>query len=414
MLRLPIVLRGLSAVALLAVIAWTASAGIDPKPKIALIPCEPIVEATPKVARWLDKKLVRELGKRADLVERGDVVEAMAAQGVDSGTSCDDACLVELGKTLGAERVVRQTISLQKKVQSKGTVWIWTVHQVDVASGRLFGHFERMCMCATSVWNFIARQHAERLAGFDPAQRVELRSPQPAVPTPGPVEIPGMVYVPAGEFVMGSDWGEFDEDPRHVVDLDAFYIDTYETSNALYAKCVEAGECVRPSVWHIEELMQPRQPVVGVGFYDAQAYCGFAGKRLPTEAEWEKAARGTDERRFPWGDDWRPGQVNMHSADDGHAWTSEVGSFPDNLSPYGAYDMAGNAWEWTADFWERRYYRISPLKNPTGPRTGDRRSMRGGSWMYDVPFFVQTTNRSPGKPLVRKRYVGFRCAKDVP
>ena len=385
-----------------------------PRLKVALLPNEPLVEASSRVALWLDKKLRRSLARRADLLPLNAVQEAMKAAGIERGSECDDSCLISLGRALDADRVVRQTISLQDKVQSKGTVWIWTVHQVDVELGEVYGHFERMCMCARTVWDFIARQHAQRLVEFDPATRVELADPAEAKPSPGPVDEPGMVFVPAGEFVMGSELGEFDEEPRHVVYLDAFYIDTYEVTNERYEPCVTAGRCRKQSVARIEELMGPKQPAVGVGFHNAVAFCKYAGKRLPTEAEWEKAARGTDERRYPWGDEWLPDQVNMHHAEDGFAWTAPVGSFPKNVSPYGAYDMAGNAWEWTQDWWSRRYYRESPKKNPKGPKTGTTRVMRGGSWMYDVPFFVNAANRSPGKPLVRKRYVGFRCAKDAP
>jgi len=414
MLRLPTALPITLALASTLLATGSATGEQQPGLRIALLPNEPLVEASERVASWLDKKLERALARRAKLLPRAAVVEAMSAAGVDRGSACDDGCLVELGKKLGADRVVRQSISLQDKVQSKGTVWIWTVHQVDVASGRAHGHFERMCMCAKSVWDFIARQHAERLVEFDPAARVELGDAQPAAPAGGPTDEPGMVFVPAGKFVMGSELGEFDEEPRHVVDLDPFYIDKYEVTNEQYGRCVDAGECQRQSVAHIEELMGAKQPVVGVGWFDGVAYCRFAGKRLPTEAEWEKAARGTDERRYPWGDEWLPDQVNLHHAEDGYAWTSPVGSFPKNVSPYGAYDMAGNAWEWTQDYWDRHYYRDSPEENPTGPRTGTTRVMRGGSWMYDVPFFARAHNRSPGKPLVRKRYVGFRCAKDAP
>ncbi|MCP4642124.1 MAG: formylglycine-generating enzyme family protein, partial [bacterium] len=213
-----------------------------------------------------------------------------------------------------------------------------------------------------------------------------------------------MVYVPAGTFIMGSEWGEADEEPRHVVDLDAFYIDKYETTNEQYARCVEAKKCKRQTAWAKKDLNSPKQPVVGVGWNDGVDYCEFAGKRLPTEAEWEKAARGTDERRYPWGDEWRLDWVNMHRAEDGFAATAPVGSFPQNVSPYGAYDMAGNAWEWVWDFYDRGHYKRSAHKNPRGPKTGERRVMRGGSWMYDVPFFVVSSNRSPGRLDVRKKY----------
>jgi len=400
----------------LGLVLWAPSSApgeTAPKPRMALLPNEPFGEASNKVALWLDKKLQRALGRRAELLSRASVEEAMEAAGVERGSDCDDACLARLGSELGADRVVRQSIFMQKKVQSKGTVWLWTVHQVNVASGEPYGHFERMCMCARTVWDFIARQHARKLVEFDPATRLELGESAAAYQS-APAEVPGMVHVPAGEFVMGSELGEFDEEPRHVVFLDAFYIDTFEVTNEAYEPCVAAGKCRAQSVARIEELMGPKQPAVGVGFHNAVAFCMFVGKRLPTEAEWEKAARGTDERRYPWGDEWLPDQVNMHHDGDGFAWTAPVGSFPKNVSPYGAYDMAGNAWEWTQDWWSRRYYEESPRENPKGPRTGTTRVMRGGSWMYDVPFFVNAHNRSPGKPLVRKRYVGFRCAKDAP
>jgi formylglycine-generating enzyme required for sulfatase activity len=391
-----------------------ALAAVAAPPKVALLPCAPLVEATAEEAAWLDRKLVRELKSRTALVPRGEVLAAMTAQGVADSAACDDACLVDLGRTLGADRVVRQTLSMQKKVQSKGTVRQWVVHQVEVSAGRPFGHFERMCMCARSVWDVAARQLAERLVAFDPAARLELARPEPAQSTHGPVEVPGMVYVPKGEFVMGSEWGEWDEEPRHIVYLDPFYIDRYETTNEEYERCIDARRCDPQAFRSDRSVMGPRQPVVAVGWDDAVRYCRFAGKRLPTEAEWEKAARGTDERRYPWGNEWHRDWVNLHGPEDGFAATAPVGSFPGNVSPYGAYDMAGNAWEWTQDFHGKRYYRKSPRENPKGPARGDRHVMRGGSWLYDVPFFAMSTNRSPGRPLVHKIYVGFRCAMDAP
>ncbi len=395
-------------------VLFLALVSLSASPKVALLPCDPHVEATDDEAAWLDRKLQRELRSRVDLVPRQDVIDAMTAQGVDGSLNCDDECLAKIGKAVGADRVVSQTLSLQKKVQSVGTVWVWAVHQVDVSTGKPFGHFERACMCSRKTWNVIARKHAEKLVEFDPAKRIELANPIEARPTKGPADIPGMVYIPAGEFIMGSEWGEFDEEPRHEVYLDAFYIDKYQTTNEEYARCVEAKKCARQTCWHVKSLMDPTQPVAGVGWYDALAYCRFADKRMPTEAQWEKAARGTDERRYPWGDEWRPQWVNTHHSEDGFETTAPVGSFPKNVSPYGVYDMAGNVWEWTHDFHSTTYYRHSEKRNPRGPKTGDKHTMRGGSWMYDVPFFMTAANRSAGRPLVRKRYVGFRCVKDVP
>jgi formylglycine-generating enzyme required for sulfatase activity len=396
-------------------ILWLLLLALSGEPlKVAVLPCQHQVEATAKDAAWLDSKLLDELGSMVELVGRPAVLDAISKQNIKDLSSCDDACLTEIGKRLGADRVVSQTLSLQKKIQSEGTVWIWGVHQVDVKTAKAFGHFEKVCICSSPTWwDIIARQHARNLVEFDPAKRLELTKPEKAQPTKGPIDIPGMVYVPAGEFIMGSELGQFDEEPRHKVYLDAFYIDKYETTNEEYGLCVNAGKCVRQAV-SASAFLDPRQPVVAVGWYDALAYCAFAGKRVPTEAEWEKAARGTDERRYPWGNEWHPEWVNMHHSDDGFEFTAPVGSFPKNVSPYGAYDMAGNAWEWTYDFHGEDYYKNSDAKNPKGPQSGERHVMRGGSWMYDVPFFTTTYNRSPGRPWIRKKYVGFRCAKNAP
>jgi sulfatase modifying factor 1 len=362
----------------------------------------------------LDEGLQKELGEMVELIPRGDVEKAMGSQGVKGSKSCDDKCLTALGKTLGADRVVGQTLSYQLKEQVPGGVWIWIVHQVDVTSGKPFGHFERVWVhSAPSFWDMVIRMNAEKLAKFDPEKRLKLENPQKAEPAKGPVEIPGMVFVPAGEFIMGGEFGEMDEEPRHIVYLDSYYIDKYEVTNEEYDRCVAAGACEKVRV-SSRYFLEPNKPAVAMGFDNAIAYCKFAGKRLPTEAEWEKAARGTDERRFPWGDEWHPDWVNMHNSKDGFEFTAPVGSFPQNVSPYGAYDMAGNAWEWTADYHSEDYYEKSPLKNPKGPETGIRRVMRGGSWSYDIPFYVSSTNRSDGRPWIAKKYVGFRCAKDPP
>jgi iron(II)-dependent oxidoreductase len=392
-----------------------ALAAVLSPPKIAVVPCAALPGASATEAAWLDGELARALGERAALVPAAQVRAAMAARGIAGPEGCDDACLTALGTAVGADRVVAHTLYMRRKEQSEGTVWLWTLHQVDVRRGVAWGDFGRGGYKAHEVWRLYANELAQKLVEYDPETRLEAPPGLlPARPTPGPVEIPGMVYVPAGEFVMGSDWGEPDELPRHVVYLDAFYIDTYEVTNEEYARCHELADCTRQCTWRDASLMGPRQPVVGVRWDDAVAYCRFVGKRLPTEAEWEKAARGTDERRYPWGDAWRPELVNMHSADDGFAGTAPVGSFPGNASPYGAYDMAGNAWEWTQDLHDPGFYARSPRENPVNEAAGWRRVMRGGSWMYDVPYFVTTYNRSPGRSYFRKEYVGFRCAKGAP
>jgi formylglycine-generating enzyme required for sulfatase activity len=187
-------------------------------------------------------------------------------------------------------------------------------------------------------------------------------------------------------------------------------------SNADYRKCVAAKKC-RPSLTdRSPTLGGATQPVVSVSWNDARNYCAFLGKRLPTEAEWEKAARGTDERKWPWGNDLKRECMNTRDAIDGFKTTSPVGSFACGASPYGALDMAGNVWEWCEDWWAPGTYASSPgaaRKNPKGPPSSPRgrRIMRGGTWKYEVAFFTTTTNRSHTYPENRVPWLGFRCAK---
>ena len=383
-------------------------------PRVAVLPLQAVRDATAKNATWIEGKLHRELAGRVRLVTGKPVVDAMAALGVKGAASCDTACLVAVGKHLGVDRVVGPWLSLEHHFTKEGTAWVWHMEQVDVASGRALGTYEKTCLCPDRFWDDIAGHLVERLVSYDPAREPRLPPGAPkAEPSRGPRDVPGMVYVPAGPFIMGTDNGEWeDEAPRHLVELSAYFIDVTEVTNAAYAQCAEARKCPA-SPWRADRtLNQPTQPVAGVNWYDAVAYCRYAGKRLPTEAEWEKAARGTDEREYPWGSTWNPMWLNHKSAEDGFAAAAPVGSFKENKSPYGALDMAGNLWEWTADVYAPSYFRKSPVKDPQGPRAGPKRAMRGGSWMYDPPFFHTAHNRSPGRPDVHKRYVGFRCAKN--
>ena len=232
-----------------------------------------------------------------------------------------------------------------------------------------------------------------------------------------------MVAVPESDFAMGSPDGEGgdDERPQHTVTLDAFWIDRTEVNNAQYRKCVEAGTCSQPSCWDQSSLNAGAQPVVCVDWNQATAYCAWTGARLPTEAEWEKAARGTDGRTYPWGNDFDGGKVNFcdkncefdwkdSNADDGYGRTALVGSYPAGASPYGALDMAGNVWEWVADWYAADTYGRSSASNPPGPDSGDQRVMRGGSWHYGRDY-ARCAYRYGGDPYSRDySYIGFRCA----
>ena len=217
-----------------------------------------------------------------------------------------------------------------------------------------------------------------------------------------------MVLVPAGEFLMGSE-GWYDTKPAHQVYLDAFYIDTYEVTNALYQKFAQTTGRQAPPYWKDVKYNSPNQPVVGVTWDDAAAYCHWAHKRLPTEAEWEKAARGTDGRTYPWGNQWDKARAN--SAGGGPGRPTPVGSYEGGKSPYGVYDMAGNVWEWVADWYDVNYYQTSPNRNPRGPETGNTRVLRGGSWLIDNSDYFQCAYRSNYRPTFRYENYGFRCAR---
>jgi formylglycine-generating enzyme required for sulfatase activity len=234
------------------------------------------------------------------------------------------------------------------------------------------------------------------------------------------------ILIPAGEFVMGSTGGGLDEEPERRVFLDGFYIDPYEVTFAQYYAFVTATGHRKPRLagylaleaGELYLLMKPSNPVVGVSWHDARDYCDWKGKRLPTEAEWEKAARGTDGRKWPWGDKEEPAYANLVGPEDGFRYLSPVGAFGRDMSPYGVYDMAGNAMEWTADWYQEDYYRTAPARNPKGPETGefsvgpDRKGfkvIRGTSWNDSVQR-GRTAVRFKAFPEYRDVTIGFRCA----
>jgi formylglycine-generating enzyme required for sulfatase activity len=230
-----------------------------------------------------------------------------------------------------------------------------------------------------------------------------------------PADSAVMVYVPAGEFLMGSTENDPDardeEKPVHTVDLDAFWIDKTEVTNAQYRKCVEAGACEEPGCGNRNDVIGPSQPVVCVSWDDAQAYASWVGGRLPTEAEWEKAARGTDGRTYPWGDS-APDCNRANYSDCGRA-IADVGSYPEGASPYGVLDMAGNAWEWVADWYAEDYYSRSPARNPQGPDSGDRRVQRGGSFDWGQAR-VRCAYRIGSLPAYSNWDLGFRVVAAGP
>jgi formylglycine-generating enzyme required for sulfatase activity len=215
-----------------------------------------------------------------------------------------------------------------------------------------------------------------------------------------------MVHVPAGWFIMGSNQYA-DEKPRRRVYLDGFYIDKYEVTSARFRA---AG--MIPDVNYGSRFNGASQPVVGVTWHQAKAYCEKAGKRLPTEAEWEKAARGTDGRKYPWGNSWDASKL-IHSVGSSiRQKTHPVDrSYSTHASHYGAVDMAGNVWEWVNDWYGKDYYRNAPDRNPKGPDAGSARALRGGSWDYDNSRIFRAAFRAWDGPYDWIGNIGFRCAK---
>ena len=238
---------------------------------------------------------------------------------------------------------------------------------------------------------------------------------------------PDLCLIPAGPFTMGSDDDLPNESPAHEIYLDAYYIGKTEVTNAEYYPFwlesggtdsehtpISYGEAF--GTWPDVAKTKPNYPVIGVSWDSAVAYAVWRGMRLPTEAEWEKAARGTEAKRWPWGDAFtqRIEDTTRHA----NVWKQSgarlqpVGTHPTGASPYGAYDMAGNVWEWVADRYSDTYYRRSPDRNPKGPAVGSRRVVKGGSWL-NPEMLARCSTRIGQYPAIGTSFIGFRLAKDA-
>ena len=278
----------------------------------------------------------------------------------------------------------------------------------------------------------------------DPASASEAQKPPEKLPA-GVIEKDGkyfckkdgaeMVFLPRGSFLMGAKGQE--ENPLARVFVDGYFIDKYETTNARYRRFVEETKHPAPAfvqrgrsteAWRDRRINKPDQPVVGVTWADATAYCKWAGKQLPTQAQWEKAARGRDGRKYPWGDGpadeagafkanyaqmGRPGAAQKN---DGFPYTAPVGKLPGDRSPYGVMDMAGNAAEWCADWFGVPDRKKGETTNPKGPATGVARVLRGGSWLSSVRFGdpLRCSEVQYQKPTVSAWNLGFRGVISLP
>jgi formylglycine-generating enzyme required for sulfatase activity len=215
-----------------------------------------------------------------------------------------------------------------------------------------------------------------------------------------------MVLIPAGTFRMGAADGDPDEVPIHEVRVNSFYMDRHEVTNLQYGRFLAETGRQKPEFWH-PELDRPDEPVVGITWEDARAYAAWLGRRLPTEAEWEYAARsGRPGLKYPWGDEPDTARANFSSFG-----IAPVKSYaPSSL---GLYDMAGNVWEWCADWYGSDFYAGSPAADPGGPAVGVHKVLRGGAWYCD-PREARVANRYYAVPDARSFHIGFRCARSAP
>lgn len=223
-----------------------------------------------------------------------------------------------------------------------------------------------------------------------------------------------MISIPTGEFTMGKEGEKMEQ--QHLVYLGTYWIDQTEVTTGMYAKCVADGVCQEPSQSdsrsresYYDNSAYAEYPVIYVSWYQAQTYCNWVGARLPTEAEWEKAARGTDGRLYPWGnaspsDDF----LNYSNNED----TLPAGKYPGGASPYGVLDLSANVREWTADWFDGEYYAVSPYENPQGPSEGDLRTVRGSSWNEPTIYrgVSDIASRAMALPQYTANDIGFRCA----
>jgi len=236
-------------------------------------------------------------------------------------------------------------------------------------------------------------------------------SPPLVTPTQPSCQHSDLILIPAGWFQMGENDGRYSNQPQHEVYLDAYCIQLTEVTRKDFAAFISNTAYDAPGWKGQPDASEQMLPVVGVRWRDANTYCQWKALRLPGEAEWEKAARGIDGRRYPWGDEWD--SRNANTAQGGPGQLTPVGSFPKGASPFGLLDMSGNAAEWVADYYDAAYYLSSPEHNPLGPTIIMDHGLRGGSFA-SPPEQATTYFRDSSHSVMPNLRLGFRCAISLP
>ena len=292
-------------------------------------------------------------------------------------------------------------VSATGRPVAKWTLWLhsakrrWALHLACCVAGLI------------AVMGTLLYRHYLRLPVEHSDQSDTLRISVDINQTDGAV----ILRIPAGEFQMGSAKSDSnalaDEGPQRRVYLDSYWIYKRPVTVAQYRKFCNAKGHPMPATppWG----WQDTHPIVSVTWHEATAYAAWAGARLPTEAQWEKAARGANGWVFPWGNTWNGAKCLNSVAKENPGSTVPVGSFPDGSSPYGVYDMAGHVWEWCADWYQKDYYRDAPTRNPTGPASGEYRILRGCPWDKRDPMFFRAAGRACCPPTGSNPNGGFRC-----
>ena len=330
-------------------------------------------------------KVGEEIGKR-----KGDLEEAYRLYADASG---------DVAATLAEEKAQRkESVNLYGQAMTQSAVSVGD-EELDAPARR-----------ATEAEQVLAQKKAEAAVQAAAEDAAKLRAQRDLL---GALEQIGLewVTVPAGEFTMGSN-DSGDEQPIHQVYLSEYQIARHPVTNAQYELFVKANSYAAPKHWKNKKIPPGKEnhPVVNVSWKDAQTFCAWAGVRLPTEAEWEKAARGTDGRKYPWGNE--PPTEELCNFNSNVGDTTPIGSYPKGASPYGVLDMAGNVWEWVNDRYGGKYYSVSPSVNPQGPASGTRRVLRGGSWYLDDDL-VRSAYRYVINPDYWDNYDGFRCVRSL-
>jgi formylglycine-generating enzyme required for sulfatase activity len=402
-----------------------------------LVDLRPPREVNPDVSPYLSIAAMRALDLRPDV--RYESADAFA-RALDR--SAGPLTVAETRRTTRSAPVApppRRPTRARRQIEQRTIMALAALLAVVVIAGFAINSLSRRAQLPggseTAATATVQSQIIAALTQLAPTITPTLPPTETPPPTPAPRVDPGtgarMLYVPRGVFRMGNDEGEPDERPAFIVRVDAFFIDETEVTNGQYRECVAEGACAPPfsegATFHPAYYGDARYddyPVIYVTWYQAEAFCTWRDARLPTEAEWERAASfdpiNLVKTQYPWGDLFDGELVNYcdrncprdnrdPAVNDGHQDTAPVASYPDGQSHIGTYDMAGNVMEWVADWYDPNYYAEATDINPLGPLEGDTKSIRGGSWLSSAES-VRTTARSHFEPLVFRANLGFRCA----